>query len=352
MKADKSLTQFINNWDNLFNAFTDIITIHDNDFNIIYANDAALKTLSIPLHQRKKVKCYQYYHGSKRPPENCISCKSLKKQKPALLEIFEPHLNKSLEIMSVPRMNGSSVPVGSIHIARDITERKQSEKELRYSQEKLRNLTAHLQHIRERERKRIAREIHDELGQELAVLKLEISRLGNQFPRNEKSFRNSMESISERIALTIGTVQKIVSELRPALIDKIDLQTAIQWQVTEFQRRTGITCKLTFDKDLMNLDKEKEINIFRVIQELLTNILRHSRATKVKINFKVSDSKLVLCVKDNGTGIKEEQLSSTRSFGIIGMNERVSFMGGVLTIKGIPEKGTTVTVSIPREINS
>ncbi len=212
---------------------------------------------------------------------------------------------------------------------------------------KLRNLAAYLQHVRESERKCIAREIHDEIGQELAVLNMELSMLEKKIPIRHKSVHERIQSISGRIDKTIHIVQKIITELRPALIDKHSLQSAIEWQLEEFQKKAEIQCDVNIDIEVVQLDKEKEIYIYRVVQEILANIIRHAQATRVTFSLKENDGQLVISVIDNGIGIHEKQISDPKSFGIIGIMERISFLEGLFSITGIPNKGTTVRVSVP-----
>ncbi len=216
---------------------------------------------------------------------------------------------------------------------------------------KLRNLAAYLQHARELERKCIAREIHDEIGQELAVINMELSMLEKKIPKRQKSAHERIQSISVRIDKTIHIVQKIMTELRPALIDKHSLQSAIEWQLEEFQKKTEITCDVNIDDEVVKLDKEKEIYIFRIVQEILANIIRHSKATRVKFIFKENNGQLEISAIDNGIGINKEQICNPKSFGIIGIKERISFLEGLFTISGIENKGTTVSIIIPIDRN-
>jgi len=228
-----------------------------------------------------------------------------------------------------------------------ITEHKRAEEELRSSREQLRNLSAHLQSVREEERTLIAREIHDELGQALTALKMDLSWLGNRLPKDEKSLLEKAKSMSELIDMTIQTVKRISAELRPGLLDDLGLAVAIEWQAEEFQNRTGIKCEITLAPKDIILDQDRSTAIFRIFQETLTNVARHANATRVKVSLKEDKGKLVLKVRDNGIGITQEQISAPKSFGLIGMQERAHFWGGKVKISGIRNKGTTVTVSIP-----
>ena len=232
-------------------------------------------------------------------------------------------------------------------LARDVTERKRAEEELRNSREQLRNLSTHLQFVREEERTRIAREIHDELGQAMTALKMDLFWLKKHLRRDQKSLLEKIELMSTLIDRTIHTVQRISSELRPGLLDDLGLTAAIEWQAEEFQNRTGIQCEVDFDPEEVVLDQERSTVIFRIFQETLTNIFRHAEATRVNISLREEAGELVFMIKDNGKGITEEQISDPRAFGLIGIQERVRFLGGEVKISGIPEKGTRVTVGVP-----
>jgi two-component system sensor histidine kinase UhpB len=232
---------------------------------------------------------------------------------------------------------------------RDITERKRAEEQLRRSEEQLRNLADHLQSVREEERTTIAREIHDDLGQTLTALKMDISWLGKKLPKDQETLLEKTKAMTKLMDMTIKTVKRISAELRPGLLDDLGLAAAIEWQTEEFQNRTGIKCKLTIDPEDITLDEKRSTAIFRIFQETLTNIARHAKATRVTASLKEEDDKLELRVRDNGKGITKKQISDPKSFGLIGMRERVHPWGGEVKIEGVPGEGTTVTVRIPVE---
>ncbi len=232
-------------------------------------------------------------------------------------------------------------------IVTDITERKEAEETLRESQEQLRSLAAHLQSIREEERMVMAREIHDELGQALTAIKMDLSWLNKRLPEGQSLMRKKTESMSELIDSTIQTVQRISAELRPGLLDDVGLLAAIEWQAEEFKKRTGIACELSVGSQDIILESERSTAIFRIFQETLTNITRHAQATKVKVSLLNKDNRVELKIKDNGKGICEEKISDPKSLGLMGIQERVYFLGGDIEIKGIQGKGTTTAVSIP-----
>ena len=234
-----------------------------------------------------------------------------------------------------------------LSIARDITVRKKTEEKLRRTGFRLRNLATHLQSIREEERTTIAREIHDELGQVLTVLKIQISLLANKLRDDQEELKDKIKSISDMIDGTVEKVQGITSKLRPDILDELGLILAIEWQAQEFKKVTGINYSLTLLRDEVNLDNEKSTAIFRIFQEALTNIMRHSSATLVNISILKRERNLVLKIADNGIGINSKQEKDPKSLGLIGMKERAMIFGGEVTVEGIPGKGTEVTVEMP-----
>lgn len=229
----------------------------------------------------------------------------------------------------------------------DITERKLAEVAIKQSEEQLRNLTTYLQKIGEVERTNIAREIHDELGLGLTVLKIDLSWLRKRLPENEIPLHEKAETMTQLIDKTIQTVKKISTELRPGLLDDLGLAAAIEWQAEEFQKRTGIQCKITIDPKDVTFDRDRNTAIYRIFQETLTNVARHAQATEVDVSLRQRDVQLELIVRDNGRGITEKELANPRSFGLIGIRERVKIFSGINIIKGVPGKGTTVTVRMP-----
>jgi len=234
-------------------------------------------------------------------------------------------------------------------IARDITERKRVETEMRRSREELRNLSAHIQSAREEERGHIAREIHDELGQTLSKLKLDIAWLKKRLLKDQVALEEKADKMSGLVDSTIRTVQRISSELRPGVLDYLGLSAAIEWQAKEFRERTGLRCTIEISPDVGVEDQNIAIAVFRIFQETLTNIMRHAKASRVDVVLKQEASMLLLEVQDNGQGIPEERIFRPASFGLMGMRERARFLNGRVRITGIPGKGTTVAVRIPLE---
>ena len=232
-------------------------------------------------------------------------------------------------------------------LEKEIYNRKEIETQLLHSQEELRNLSHRLQVIREEEKTKIAREIHDEFGQVLTVLKMNASCLKESSAPSSTNFQEILQSMTDLIDQTVGTVQRICLELRPKILEVFGLADAIEWHVTEFQRQTGIDCSLNIDKESIQLDSERSITCFRVLQEGLTNVARHAKASHVKVSVDQKNGHVQLAIADNGQGIADNQVSSHDSLGLIGIRERIYHVDGEVTIEGKPGEGTTLSITIP-----
>jgi signal transduction histidine kinase len=233
--------------------------------------------------------------------------------------------------------------------AQERVERRRAEARLRESHEQLRALSVYLQHVREEERTRIAREVHDELGQALTSCKLDLSWLANRLPDRQRALIEKTKALSAHIDSTIQTVRRISTELRPGILDHLGLVAALEWQANEFQTRTGIKCDVHAHLKQPLLD-HADLNtaFFRIFQETLTNIIRHAGATHVTVDLKQARRRIILEVKDNGRGITPAEISNTKSMGLLGMRERAGLLGGDFEIGPLNSgKGTKVTVSMP-----
>jgi two-component system sensor histidine kinase UhpB len=238
-----------------------------------------------------------------------------------------------------------------LSIARDITDRKLAEKRLNVTSQRLRNLASRLQTIREEERTVIAREIHDELGQSLTVLKIQTALLLNKLKLNQPDVKEKSDSIIELIDQTVESVQKISAKLRPGILDELGLVPAIEWQSQEFQNRTGIHCDCILPKIDIDISADRATAIFRILQESLTNVARHSDAKRVSVILKQVDHTLTLEVTDNGQGITLGQRNDSNSLGLLGMKERALVFGGQVKIHGVSGQGTNVKVEMPLDID-
>ena len=222
---------------------------------------------------------------------------------------------------------------------REITERKRI-------QEALRKLTQHLQSIREEERSNIAREIHDDLGQTLTALKMDIKWIKKEVDLSNKPVQNKIDIMSDMIDSTIQRIQRLASELRPGILDDLGLPAAIEWLTEEIKKRTEIIFELTISPEDISLKEDLSINIFRIVQETLTNIIRHSKATNVKIKIEIVNNELNINIKDNGVGIAKEKINDINSLGLTGIRERARYWNGTVDIKGKKNSGTEVLVKL------
>ena len=240
--------------------------------------------------------------------------------------------------------------VGPFAIIRDITERKRAEEQLQRTLVELRTLSRRLEVVREDERTRIARELHDELGVRLTCLKMDLSRLQ---PIMNDASRPKLEekvlSMIEQVDTTIAAVQCLVAELRPGVLDDLGLVAAIEWQCRDFERRSGIRCLVDFKEEDIPLDSARATAAFRICQEALTNVVRHARAKEIRVHLTKLDRELLLEIHDDGQGILPEKVTDATSLGLLGMRERAGAVGGALRIVGLPGQGTTVTLRLPCE---
>jgi len=236
--------------------------------------------------------------------------------------------------------------IGTVVILRDITERKRFEAQLWISRAEYRALAAHLESVREAERTRIAREIHDELGQMLTGLKYDVVWLEKQL-REKPEVSERLKEMTGQLQQTMDTVRRIAAELRPGVLDELGLAAAIEWQVKDFERRTGLLARVELNTGERPLAREAATALFRVLQEGLTNVARHARAKTVLVSLHEQARELVLAIEDDGRGISEPEVKRTGSFGLMGMRERVEALRGRCEIKGLPGRGTIVRVSVP-----
>ena len=332
-------------WRTTFDAIADAVCLLDPQGKIKRCNNAMLRMIGKTFSEVADRTCWEVLKGVSDPPEGYPFVR-MQKSHHRETELFSKD-NRWFEISVDPLLGEGGNLMGGVHIMSDITDRIQAEEELQKSREQMRNLSTYLESVREQERTVIAREIHDELAQDLTALKMDLSWLGKRLPQDQKPLSDKTQSMHSLIDTTIKTVKRISAELRPGILDDLGLVAAIEWQADEFQNRTGIICHLTFDPEDIIVDQERATVIFRIFQETLTNVVRHAQAKKVTVALKGRAGKLTLRVRDNGKGITEEQVSNAQSFGLIGMRERVYPWGGTVSISGTPGKGTTVLVRLP-----
>lgn len=336
----------------IFDTAADGMRVIDNDFKVIRANHTFSVLSGLGQEDIVGKKCYDVFSG---PLCHTVGC--------PLKRILSSGERIQYDTEKI-RKDGSKVPcivtatpfrepkgaiIGIVEDFKDISDRREFEQELLQSRERMRDLASHLQVVDEEERKHVAREIHDELGQALTALKMDACWLNSRLPTEDHALVERAGVMVEIIDRTIKSVKRITSELRPGLIDHFGLTAAIEWEAEEFSHRTGVRCEYRSDPEDIILDQDRSIAIFRIFQETLTNVTRHAEATNVRVNLKRYRGGIEMRIQDDGKGISEKQLSDPRSYGLIGMNERVHALGGKLKVEGSDGHGTTVEVVIPIE---
>jgi PAS domain S-box-containing protein len=248
---------------------------------------------------------------------------------------------------AVPVMNADGNIKGYIGIILDVTERKIAESKLQESSEQLRELSRHLQDVREKERMKIAREIHDELGQQLTGLKMDIAWLMKKAGQDDPVIKTKFDNTLLLIDATVNSIRRIVTELRPSIIDDLGLNAAIEWQISEFTERLGIEIEYENKFDDKNTSADISIGLFRILQESLTNIAKHAGAKKMKIKIEQLDNTVHLFVQDDGIGFDTKEKQTDQTFGLLGIQERTGMMQGQCNITSMPSGGTTIEIKIP-----
>jgi PAS domain S-box-containing protein len=235
----------------------------------------------------------------------------------------------------------------NMELRTEIAERVSAEEQLRASRDQLRALAAQLQSVREAERASIAREIHDELGQACTAIKMDLALISHKTDKSQTSLRRKVDATIQLVDGMIVTLRRIASDLRPRTLDDLGLTAALEWQAQEFEKRTGISCRVTLPQEPLVLDADRSTAIFRIFQESLTNVARHSQASQVVARLEKSGDQLLLHVQDNGVGFDLEEVKTRRSLGLVGMRERALLLNGELNVAGVRGSGTTMTLRIP-----
>jgi PAS domain S-box-containing protein len=240
-----------------------------------------------------------------------------------------------------------------VAVLRDISQQKKAEEQLRASEERMRQLAAYVVEAREQERTRISRELHDELGQTLSSLRMRLEDLAADCDRSNAchaEIGRAIARVAEHLQSSIESVKRICAQLRPGVLDHFGLGAAIEWQAREFETSTGIQCVIREMPEKLAITAEQSTAVFRVLQEILTNVARHSGTTRACVRLRSGAKWLTLSVRDNGAGIRKAQVNDPRSLGVLGMQERARLLGGSIEFKGVRGKGTTVTLRLPKSM--
>jgi PAS domain S-box-containing protein len=339
----------------LFECFPLGITISDDSGRIVETNSTAEKLLNkthneqIQLDIDGKEWCIVRTDGTPMPPDEYASSRALKDN--CVVENIEMGIVKPDNTITWISVTSAPLPMqgyGVVITYNDITSRKLAEEDVVNMKYSLKKLNQYLNEIRENERALISREIHDELGQSLTALKIDLNWLRRQIPGDSDS-GVKLKGMIELVNVTISDVQRISSDLRPAILDDLGLAPAMEWFTDEFIKRTKKQVNLKIETGA-DISKKIEIVIFRIFQESLTNIARHSGAKKVEIVLRKNLRDLILDISDDGKGIAEKEMHSSRSLGLLNMKERARDIGGSLTFKSGPDGGTRVELIIPEVV--
>jgi PAS domain S-box-containing protein len=328
----------------ILDSLPDMIFSLDDNLVITWANRKALEINNNALGMH----CYKAYLDRDKPCANCPSIKALETGEVNKGSIYFAEIDGTRgetlwESIGVPLVRSNGHIEGVIEIARDVTDHMRAQADLR-------NLASHLQSVREEERTMISREIHDELGQGLTALKMDLYWLSKHLSEQDELYqkmKQKTDGMLELIDQNVSAVQKLMTQLRPVLLDDLNLSAAIEWETEEFAKRTGTAYTLDLDLNGKELDKTFATAMFRIFQEALTNVTRHAHASSVSVTLRVEDGSLVLEVSDNGVGIEQSKITGNQSFGLIGMKERALSYGGDVMIRRNPGKGTMVRAVVP-----
>jgi len=261
-------------------------------------------------------------------------------------------IKTQLELKGLRNKLEQMVKDRTIQLETEILERKQATQNLMESRQKLQELSWHMENVREDERKRIARELHDELGQVLTMQRIALKELASRFNKlDENQIQGKLKEIIINLDQVADTARSISENLRPGVLDLLGLSAALEEQLNKFMATTKLNCKLEMNQEEFNVPSKVATVIFRVLQESLTNIARHAHASNVEVRLAELNDELILIVQDDGEGILEQPESTRKGFGIMGMKERINLLGGNFILESAPNKGTRIEANIPLNVN-
>ncbi|MBP6635870.1 MAG: PAS domain-containing protein [Paludibacter sp.] len=338
----------------ILSAIPDLIFVLDNNKTIIDFKSGDKKNLIIPAEEFLNKPIDELLPQNILPLVKKSIAAVFENKKPNLIE-YKLKLNKDLNFFEC-----NMVPFGEtkvIAMIRNITQRKQIEESLIKSEVQLKSYAAHLQNIREEERILLAREIHDELGQILVAIKIDLGLLSlkaNQhFEKNTSvDFTTQLEHLADLVDKTIKTTRRIMTDLRPEILDVLGIKDALKQHLTKFAERNELKCTFEDKSSFFELDAQQSLTLFRILQESLTNIVKHAKASEVKVKLLQTNDSLQLTISDNGIGFNSQSAAKMESYGLIGMKERAFLINGNLTVTSKKNAGTTIKIEIPYSITT
>jgi signal transduction histidine kinase len=340
-RIEKKLSAEHNKFMGILDAMPGGASIVNRFHQIEYTNSALVEEFG-PVNGRN---CHEYFQGSTETCPNCKLTEILKGRESVTREAVCGKTGQIYEVFETPLQNDNGC-VSKLAIVHNISVRHDLEKKLRSSRQSLRSLSAHQLQVREQERTSISREIHDELGQILATVQLGVSSLAEEY-HDHRHLTEKITAVERLLSSGMRTVRRIATELRPAILDDLGLAEAVEWQVAEFRTATGIDCTPDILLVGTNFNREVATAVFRICQEALTNVIRHSGATRVAVSLEERNGRIVFIIADNGCGIPPEALRENRSLGITGMRERAYSVGGRVRLCRSSRQSTIVIAHIP-----
>jgi PAS domain S-box-containing protein len=322
---------------------TDAIFIVNNRYKFLLINPAACELSQYSENELLQMRFDELVVGAE--PGSKFSFEKIQPNETVILE--KKMHQKDGGMVDVEISAKIIAPGRYMVFARDITERKKVESELLHSRENLRQLSNYIENIREQERLHIAREIHDVFGQQLTVLKMDMARIGKNLPTTAQKLSEDIQTVLLSVDNMVETVRKIASRLRPGLLDDLGLTEAMSWYCNDFEKRSGIKTNFVCNLSDEKFTKDITIGFFRILQESLTNVMRHAEATRVDVSFIRQDGYLTLLIEDDGKGFEHSVIRTKKTLGILGMQERAIMIGGFYKVDSAPGKGTVVELAAP-----
>lgn len=320
------------------------VQIYDYDWNCLYVNDAVTKQGPYSKEQIQALTLQENYPGIESTELFKIfeQCKADKLSRHIEYEFTFPSGSKSWFELSI-----QPNPEGLFILSVDISERKKAQEVMEETSEQLRQLTAHLLNVREEERKRIGREIHDELGQQLTAIKMDVAWIDKKTAPENEAFKTKLKNVITLLDGGNQSIRRILNELRPVILDDYGLLEALKWQGQQFTKNTGIPISFKTTETQIKIKEEIATCVFRVFQEALTNITRYAKAGKVVISLDIDEDNVLMNIEDDGKGFDPELTKTKKSFGILGMKERVVSLNGNFELFTAPGSGTKIRISLP-----
>ncbi len=353
-KAEEELRRARKDWENIFQAIGQPSFILDPQHRIISANRSAVKKTGVSLEDLRHKQCFNFLHKKKLPPQSCPMEKMLHSGCLETVEMEIEAFGGTYLVSCTPVHDDKGRLEKVIHIAIDITDRKKAEEKLREHEEQLKLLTCELSLAEERERRRIAAGIHDDIAQKLALAKLELQSILSTI--SDANLLISLENQCEVMDHIMEDARTLTFELSNPILYEVGVEAAIEsWLTEQIQNKCGIKCKFTSQGPDIKLDENIRVVLYQGVRELLTNIVKHANANKVEVHVVKSHTQISVIIKDNGIGIKTPQLDSSKKgrtgFGLFNIKERLEYLGGNLNINSTPKKGTRITMSIPLKLH-